>query len=131
MKTPPQCPLCFTTLETRDVTPCECCGAHPNELSHYRNHEYGEYELGPGLTLVLCDFCHLDFGSFKPSFFGFAGKRLPRLFEHAHILRPHYQTHIRKDWVCPKCHFRLPFLEFVASVLQLAATGQLEPPRST
>jgi len=70
------CPLCYETLEIRDVAPCEECGGDPDELRHFRGgeHSYAEYEVFPGLNLILCDFCDVDFGSYNPTSFGLVPK---------------------------------------------------------
>ncbi len=67
-----RCPLCGEPLEVRDVAPCEECGGDPAELEHFREgqHQYTCYEVFPGLRLVLCNLCDVDFGSFDPTFFG-------------------------------------------------------------
>ncbi|NLC23014.1 MAG: hypothetical protein GX776_00855 [Oxalobacter sp.] len=79
------CPLCHHELDIRDVTPCDVCGANPEELSHLAagRHTYSEYEIFPELTLVLCDFCDVDFGSYDPVWFGLPKQAKNRIRAHA------------------------------------------------
>ena len=67
-----QCPLCFSPLESREVTPCMDCGHDPTELQHFAEHchSYAEYRILDSLSLVLCSFCQVDFGSYDPTYFG-------------------------------------------------------------
>lgn len=118
-----QCPVCFGSLEPREVSPCDCCGAEESERHHYRTHRYAECDLGFGLSLILCDFCQVDFGSFAPGFFGLA--ELPRSFRLPRQVAAHYNTDLRKDLVCTNCGHRLSFLRFVARVRELGKSGEL------
>ena len=109
------CPLCFGSLDVRDVAPCEVCGGNPIEIEHFhsRVHHYAEYEVFPGLCLVLCNFCDVDFGSNNPTYFGLSPRtrigyqtlRLVRLIE---------KPNLGKDKFCEACGLRLAFLRFVA-----------------
>src|SRR5579872_1625338 len=49
------CPICYASLETRDVTPCWDCGANPIELNHLAEgrHKYAEF-LVFDTTIILC-----------------------------------------------------------------------------
>lgn len=102
-----QCPICYTELETRDVAPCYDCGALPVELEHFNEgkHKYAELELF-GTTLVLCDFCQVDFDSYKPSYFRRTGR--PRFSSQMHVLREVTEPAMSKDKYCPNCKRRLP-----------------------
>src|SRR5882724_11749050 len=66
------CPICFTELEVADVAPCMECGDLPKEIEHALagTHTYAEMRIFGELTLVLCNFCQVDFGSFHPEYFG-------------------------------------------------------------
>ena len=48
------------------------CGSLPEEIEHARagKHSYAEMSIFSDLSLVLCNFCQVDFGSFKPEMFG-------------------------------------------------------------
>lgn len=114
------CPLCYTALEVSDVAPCMECGNVSEEIEHALagKHTYAEMRIFGDLSLILCDFCQVDFGSFHPEFFG-----LPK---DAHIgygkmqfLRSIKNVRINKDKVCPKCGYRLPFLKFVQQAREL------------
>lgn len=108
------CPLCYCELEVRDVAPCDECGALPQELEHFRagKHSYAEYEVFPPLTLTLCNFCDVDFGSTDPTFFG-----LPRNarigYRFMRLVQPLREPELGKDKFCPSCNLRLSFLRFI------------------
>ena len=107
------CPICYTELITRKVTPCEECGGDESELDHYKEHSYNEYELYFGQRLVLCNFCDVDFSSYDPTYFGFSKDRRLGL-EDFNFVREESDKRLRKDKYCPECHYRLSFLRFVA-----------------
>ena len=106
------CPLCYTALLFKKVSPCGECGADDFELKHFEEHQYHEYVLYHELRLVLCDFCVVDFGSFDPTYFGFEkGKRIG--YEDFEMLREISSNKLIKGKYCPECNYNLPFLKFV------------------
>jgi len=51
----------------------------PLEIEHALagKHSYAEMRIFDDLTLILCDFCQVDFASHDPTFFGLPiGKRI-------------------------------------------------------
>ena len=80
------CPICFDPLITKQLTPCMDCGGEESELTHFKEHEYNEWEIIFGERLILCDFCDVDFASYKSDFFGFKNRRVPG-FEHFSFVR--------------------------------------------
>jgi hypothetical protein len=48
------------------------CGFFPEEIEHVKagKHTYAEWRIFSELSLVLCNFCYVDFGSYDPTFFG-------------------------------------------------------------
>ena len=106
------CPLCYTELLFKQVTPCGECEATGFELNHYQEHKYHEYVLYHGLRLVLCDFCDVDFGSYDPTYFGFEkGKRIG--YQDFEMVREITSVKMVKGKYCPECNHNLPFLKFV------------------
>jgi len=111
------CPLCHDLLEVREVAPCEDCGGDPKELSDFRRqiHQYNEYEIFPGLRLVLCDFCDVDFDSYDPTIFGLPERPpgvSPKIGAWS-LIRTVADPRIEKDKYCTSCGHRLAFLRFV------------------
>ncbi len=108
------CPLCHALLEIREVAPCMDCGHLPEEIEHALTgqHTYAEMRIFGDLTLILCNFCQVDFGSYDPGFFG-----LPQDarigFDTMEFVRSVDAVSIGKDKYCPECGRRLAFLEFV------------------
>ena len=107
------CPICFTPLDTVDVAPCHDCGHLPEELDHFSKglHTYADVEVFDGLSLVLCNFCQVDFRSYDLAYFG----------ENARLSTDYLKGLVRleglsisKDKFCSSCNHRLAFLEFVA-----------------
>lgn len=75
-------------------------------------HTYSEQRIFGDLSLVLCNFCMVDFGSMDPTYFG-----LPRSaqigYEHMQFVRD-VKAETTKDKFCPTCQRRLAYLQFVA-----------------
>ena len=112
-----QCPICFGELETRDCAPCDDCGCDPKEILDLKEkkHVYKTYEVYDGFRLTLCNFCDVDFGSYKPEYFGFKdGRKIG--FENFNFVRQIDNPEIVKDKFCPECSKRLTFLRFLAAV---------------
>ena len=114
------CPLCYTPLEVTDVAPCMECGNDPREVEHAiaGRHSYAEMRVFGDLTLVLCDFCQIGFGSFSPILFGLPGDSLIK-YKKMEFLRAIEGIYIRQDKYCPYCGYRLPFLKFIQKVREL------------
>ncbi|MBX2842903.1 MAG: hypothetical protein KTR26_14125 [Flammeovirgaceae bacterium] len=106
------CPLCYSALEVKEVTPCMECGGDDFEQDHYKEHKYAEYELYFGQRLILCNFCDVDFGSFDPTYFGFPPGTKVGIGDF-HFIREISDKELRKDKYCPECGYRLSFLKFV------------------
>lgn len=108
------CPLCHGPLEVREVAPCHECGGEPKELLHFRKgqHSYAEYEVLPGLNLILCNFCDVDFGTFDPAFFGLA-RNASIGYQSMRLVGAVQDPSIGKDKFCAACGYRLAFLRFV------------------
>jgi hypothetical protein len=121
------CPLCYTALEVADVAPCMGCGNLPEEIEHALSgrHTYAEMRIFGDLTLLLCDFCQVVFGSFNPEVFGLPeDARIG--YEKMQFLRDVEEVHVGKDKVCPSCKSRLPFLKFVQRARELYAHVEIE-----
>ncbi|HKI04073.1 MAG TPA: hypothetical protein VKK31_18985 [Thermoanaerobaculia bacterium] len=87
------------------------------DLALTGKYTYAEYRYSGDLSLVLCNFCLVDFASYDPTYFG-----LPRgtcidlgCFQ---FLRDVPLT-VTKGKFCAACGYRLPFLEFVLRVREL------------
>lgn len=109
-----QCPLCYSELEVIDCAPCDDCGNLEIEIEHFNNgiHTYKIFNIYKGLKLQLCNFCAIDFGSYKSEYFGFKNKE--RLsFENFDFISEVKSANLTKDKYCPNCKKRLKFLEFV------------------
>lgn len=81
-------------------------------------HTYAEMRIFGNLSVVLCNFCQVDFGSFHPDYFG-----LPRNarigYEKMQFVRAVPEVFIGKDKYCPQCNLRLAFLKFVVAAREL------------
>src|SRR5438067_12841062 len=57
----PQCPVCYTPLEVREVTPCFICGGWPGMVERFDpSADFGEYTLPNGGRIVMCRGCTLE-----------------------------------------------------------------------
>jgi len=108
------CPICYASLEVRDVAPCWDCGADSAELGRLAEgcHKYAEFLIFD--AIILCDFCQVDFGSYAPDYFGRShrvhyGKGMAFVRD---VLKPQAS----KDKFCANCGPRLAFLRFLARV---------------
>lgn len=106
------CPICYTELLKKKVTPCSECGADDFELDHYKEHKYHEYVLYHGIKLVLCDFCDVDFGSYDPTHLGFEKGRSIG-YEDFEFVREITDVKMVHGKYCPECNSNLPFLKFI------------------
>ena len=109
-----QCPICYSNLETVECTPCHDCGHFEDNLKKFKQFGgvFNVYDLYDGLKLQLCDFCKIDFGSYKPDFLGFSnGKRIG--FENMNIVKVVENPELEKDKFCPECQMRMKFLTFI------------------
>lgn len=110
------CPLCHTELEETDVAPCMECGHLAQEIEDALagRHAYAEMRIFGELSLVLCNFCQVDFGAFDPEFFG-----LPRNdrigYQKMQFVHAVAEVFIGRDKYCPQCNLRLSFLKFVVA----------------
>lgn len=113
-----QCPICFGELEVIDVAPCDDCGHDQNEINHFYEckHTYREFEIF-GVTLILCDFCMVDFSSYDPEYFGLSKNKIIGLgsqkLKEIQLLN---NLSIQKDKFCPTCGHRLSFLKWLKDV---------------
>jgi hypothetical protein len=114
------CPICYERLETIEVAPCADCGHLAQEIEHALKgkHTYSKVRVFGDLTLVLCDFCQVDFDSYHPEYFGLPPtakigyKKLAALQEVSDVA-------ISKDKYCANCDRRLAFLEFLSKSREL------------
>ncbi len=98
------------------------CGHLEQEIEHALagKHTYAELRIFGDLTLVLCNFCIVDFGSYHPEFFG-----LPHNadigFKKMQFVRELDKIEITKGKCCPTCGHRIQFLEFLVAARELHA----------
>ncbi|AHM59292.1 hypothetical protein D770_05125 [Flammeovirgaceae bacterium 311] len=115
-----QCPICYSELEVVDCAPCHDCGHLPEEVEHFKNgrHKYRIYNVFEGLRLQLCDFCDVDFGSYKSEYFGLEnGKRIT--LEDFEIIQELESRNLVKDKYCRECNKRLRFLTFLRNLREM------------
>ena len=115
-----QCPICYTELEVIECAPCHDCGHFELELKHFKEgrHKYTIYDVYKGLKLQLCDFCAVDFGSYKSAYLGFKDQR--RIgYENFDFVSEVESTILEKDKFCPECKQRLKFLNFLRDLREM------------
>lgn len=67
-----QCPICYSKLKPVDCTPCFDCGHLKGEAQ-----EYIMYNVVEDINITLCNFCSVDFDSYKPEYLGLKdGKKI-------------------------------------------------------
>lgn len=115
-----QCPICYSNLEVKEFAPCDDCGGLDEEKNHFRDgiHKYNVYEIYQGLKLQLCDFCDVDFGSYKSEYWGFLGnKRIG--YENFKFVSSVDNPLIQKTKYCPECNRGLKFLTFLRDLREI------------
>ena len=116
----PQCPTCYTPLETREVTPCAVCGGWPSAVARFDPAaEHREWRLPNGQTLILCRGCELE-EFMVPGGWGFRfGLRAGRSpIDALHLIRTTPAPVVSKDQFCPQCNLRLAFLNVVSGLTE-------------
>ena len=100
-----------------ECAPCYDCGHLPEEIEHFKNgkHKYRIYDVHEGLRLQLCDFCDVDFGSYKSEYLGLENeKRIG--FEDFEFIAELENPKLEKDKYCHECNKRLKFLIFLRDI---------------
>jgi hypothetical protein len=112
-----QCPICYSELEVRDCAPCDDCGWKPQEIEDLNDkiHTYATYDIYKGLRLTLCDFCRVDFGSYKSEYLGFKNGRRLDLTDFNFVSQIEHPQ-VTMDKFCPDCSARLRFLNFLLQI---------------
>jgi hypothetical protein len=101
------------------------CGHRPEEIEHALAgiHSFAEMRIFDELTLILCDFCQVDFSSYDPTYFGLeAGSRMG--YRRMQFVRDVEERFIRKAKYCPECDRVLPFLQFLEKARKLFGPAQ-------
>lgn len=111
-----QCPVCFTPLEVRDVTPCFICGGLSESVARFdASATYTEFRLPGSQTILLCRGCELvEF--MVPGGWGYRlipGEKLP--INPLQRVQSLAAPRIGRDKFCPSCNFRLAFLGTVGN----------------
>jgi hypothetical protein len=119
------CPICYGTLESRDVAPCYDCGHDLTELGRLAEgrHTYAEMRVF-GVKIVLCDFCQVDFSSYDPTYF--AREKGVRPEQQIVLVHDVLDPQPSKDKYCTTCGRRLAFVRFPEKV---RASAQGDSPR--
>lgn len=97
----------------KELTPCMDCGGAESELNHFKSHKYKEWEVIYNQRLVLRDFCEVDFGSYKSTFFGF--KNTTNIgFENFNFVKDIKDKRLQIGLFCNNCRKPHDFLKFVS-----------------
>jgi hypothetical protein len=111
---PQQCPICYTPLEVRDVTPCMVCGGLLESVFRFDPAAaFTEFRLPSGHTVVLCRACELE-EFMVPGGWGYRfapGEKLP--VNALQRVRSERLPRLGRDKFCPACNLRLAFAEVV------------------
>lgn len=122
-----QCPICYSPLEVREVTPCFVCGGWPEVVARFDpTDSFTEYLLPSGQRLVLCRACQLE-DFMVPGGWGarlVPGERLPT--NGLRWVQAVQEPQRGRDKFCPVCNVRLAFAEVLADT-----QGHTEPRTAT
>jgi hypothetical protein len=111
-----QCPVCFSPLEIRDVTPCFVCGGSPEVVARFDpTTVFTEFRLPGGESLILCPGCELE-EFMVPGGWGYrlvAEEKLP--VNGLQRVRAVDGARLGRDKFCPECNIRLAFAQVIAN----------------
>jgi hypothetical protein len=105
----------------QECAPCDNCGwKMPEEKEDLLNHRhtYTTYEIYQGLRLTLCNFCDVDFSSYKPEYFGFTNNRQLGLTDFTFVKQLNNPIMVI-DQFCTHCYARATFLHFLAAIREM------------
>jgi hypothetical protein len=119
-----QCPVCYSPLEAREVTPCFICGGWPGSAARFDPAAaFTEFRLPAGRPLVLCRACELE-ECMVPGGWGYRlvpAEKLPvNALQRVRVIEG---PRLSRDQFCPACNLRLAFLEAVADNQAKAEPG--------
>jgi hypothetical protein len=115
-----QCPVCFSVLEIRDVTPCHICGAWNGMVEAFApDLVFEEWRLPGGAVIILCDACKLEEFMVPGGCAERLGLRNIRLaINDLQFVRTMQSPKIGKDKFCPSCNLRLAFLKLLPDAVR-------------
>jgi hypothetical protein len=118
-----QCPVCYSPLDFRDVTPCFVCGSWPEVVARFdATIAFTEFRLPWGRSIVLCRGCELE-EFMVPGGWGY--RLAPKEKLPVNVLqrvRAIDEPRLGRDKFCPACNIRLAFAQVIAD-----HQGQAEP----
>lgn len=110
-----QCPICYSPLEVRDVTPCFACGGASESVARFDPATaFTESRLPSGRLIVLCPGCELE-EFMVPGGWGeqlCPGETLP--VNGLQRVRPVEEPRVGRDQFCPTCNLRLAMATMLA-----------------
>jgi hypothetical protein len=113
------CPICFSTLEVREVTPCYRCGGWEAALMK----SFDDYQLPDGSLLTLCSLC------LGEEIFGDQGdlKQRIKISHHRELSIDRPRAHASVDKYCIECNARFALLKLMAHRLNPAELNTFAP----
>jgi hypothetical protein len=111
-----QCPVCYSPLEIRAVTPCFICGGWSDSVAQFDPAaEFREYRLPQEPILILCRVCELE-EFMVPGGWGYqlAPNENPPINALC-WMRTVPAPQLSLDKFCPTCKLRRVFLEILAN----------------
>jgi hypothetical protein len=111
-----QCPLCYSLLEVRAVTPCFICGGRPDHVERFNPAKpIREYQLPNGLNIVLCSGCEVEEFMVEGGYgwqLELPTSRLP--INYLSWVSDLTEPKVGLDKYCNQCNLRLAFLKILA-----------------
>jgi hypothetical protein len=109
-----QCPVCYSPLETHDVTPCFVCGGWAESVARFDPAApFTEFRLPSDHAVVLCRACELE-EFMVPGGWGCElapGEKLP--VNALRRVRTFERPQVGRDKFCPTCNLRLAFAKVI------------------
>jgi hypothetical protein len=110
------CPICYSLLEVRTVTPCFICGGWPDHVERFNPAKpLREYQLPSGLNIVLCSGCEVEEFMVEGGYgwqLELPTGRLP--INYLSWVSDLSEPEVGLDKYCNQCNLRLAFLKILA-----------------
>ena len=117
-----QCPICYSLLEVRTVTPCFICGGWPDRVERFDPAKpLREYQLPNGLNIVLCSGCEVEEFMVEGGYgwqLELPTSSLP--INYLSWVSDLAEPKVGLDKYCNQCNLRLAFLKILANSASIA-----------
>ncbi len=110
------CPICYSSIEVRTVTPCLICGGLEDSVTRFDEaSRFTEFRLPDDRLIVLCPACELEEFMVRN---GWGYQLIPNEtlpINGLQRIRTLENPKLGHDKFCPTCNLRLAFIKLIAT----------------